>query len=117
MKSLSDRFKEFRRKKKPRKPRDSNPSQVLVAAKPKSPGITCPITSPQIPRGEDKTSFNRHNNVLKAEWKKKSHNQSLVDELMEQSFAMCWDDLHSESHDLDSVFDSYPFLQSSSHVS
>ena len=117
MQTLRDRFKEFRRVKKPRKATASTPQQPLLVPSKKSPGITRPIESPLVPAGEDKVSFERHNNVLKSEWKKRRPNLVVVDELMEQSFAMRWDDLHSNVLDLETIFNKYPFLQSSIQVS
>ncbi len=101
--------------KKPRKA-TSTPQRQLVVTSKKSPGITRPMESPLVPTGEDKISFQRHNNMLKSEWKKRRPNLVVVNELTEQSFAMRWDELHSNVFDLETIFTKYPFLRSDSQV-
>ena len=51
-----------------------------------------------IPAGEDKTSFERHNRVLKLEYAKTHPNVSVVKELMKTTFAMRRRDLLSHGH-------------------
>lgn len=114
MESLRDRFKEFRRQKKPRITTTKSTTKLFTSKK--SPGITRPMFSPPVPVGEDKISFNRHTNALKAEWKKRRPNTNVVNELMDQSFAMRWDDLHSNAYDVDTIFQKYPFLQNNNQV-
>ena len=73
----------------------TSPQQKPMTATKKSPGITRSIQPPVIPSGEDAVSFERHNNILRSDWKKRRPNMIVANELMEQSFAMRWDDLHS----------------------
>ena len=110
--TLRDRFKEFRRPKKPR--RTTTSASVPLLKTP--PGITSPLASPPIPAGEDKVSFQRHANALCLEFKKVKPNMSVVDDLMTMSFAMRWEDLHNNSYDIGSVFQKYPFLRMADKV-
>ena len=113
VKGLDNRFKERRRNKKPRK------------IKQKSVGIAAPSTRklkvfelhvPQIPEGEDQTSFERHCRVLKAEYGKPNPNGKTVQQLMTITFPMRRRDILSEGHTFDPL-KKYPFLQQPSHVS
>lgn len=70
-----------------------------------------------VPDGEDSVSFERHNRALKLEHDKVHPNKQVVEELMTQSFAMRWNDLHTNSYGLDTVFEKYPFLSDVSEVS
>lgn len=83
-----------------------------------SPGITSPISSPVVPEGEDSHSFKRHCKFIQQEYKgKKNPNMTVVDNLAEMSFAMRWQDLHSNAYSIENVFEKYPFLESSTQVS
>ena len=44
-------------------------------------------------------------------------NKQVIEELMAQSFAMRWNDLHDNSYDLEAVFEKYPFLADVSQAS
>ena len=71
---------------------------------------------PPVPDGEDQTSFDRHNRVLKAEYSKSHPNAKTVQELMKITFSMRRRDILSEGH----VFDplkKYLYLQQPSYVS
>ena len=70
-----------------------------------------------VPEGEDSFSFERHNRALKLEHDKVRPNKQVVEELMAQSFAMRWNDLHDNSYGVDTVFEKYPFLADVSEVS
>ena len=70
-----------------------------------------------IPDGEDTVSFERHYYALKLEHEKVHPNKQVVEELMSQSFAMRWNDLHDNSYGHDTEFDKYPFLADVSEVS
>lgn len=116
MQTLQVRLKELRRDKTPRGSKKTADTPKPWVAGKKSPGINRPLSSPRIPAGEDGTSHERHNKALKNEWMKRRPNQVIVNELMEQSFAMRWVDLHSHEYDLDTIFGTYPFLQNSNQV-
>ena len=62
------------------------------------------------PDGEDSFSFEQHNRAFKIEYDKVRPNRAVVDDLVAQSFAMRWNDLHDNSYGLDIVFEKYPFL-------
>ena len=111
VKALENRFKERRRKKKPRK------------VKPESAEIAAPPTRklkvfelPPVPEGEDQTSFERHCRVLKAEFGKPNPNVKTVQHLMTITFPMRRRDILSEGHTFDPL-KKYPFLQQPSYVS
>lgn len=106
MKSLQGRFKEFRRPYKPRKAVSSS-TEHKAGSSMRHRSITS--TMP-IPSGEDNTSFERHNRALKIEKGKVCPNKQVIEMLMTQSFAMRWNDLHSNTYSLDTVFEKYPFL-------
>ena len=71
---------------------------------------------PPIPPGEDETSFERHNRVLKTEYNKANPNVSTVKELMKVTFPMRRQDILSHGHTYDPL-QKYPYLQQPSHVS
>lgn len=117
--TLRDRFKDLRR---PRKPRTKSVAPACqIPATPSvsnhSPGITNPLSSPVIPAGEDSHSFLRHCKSLQRECQKKKPNENVVSDLTNMSFAMRWEDIHSNSYSLDALFTKYPFLKSSTYVS
>ena len=112
-KSLQGRFKEFRRTHKPRRSMPSSSESKEVSG---SKGRQIASTLP-IPDGEDSVSFERHNRALKVEYNKVRPNKQVVEELMAQSFAMRWNDLHDNSYDVETVFEMYPFLADVSQVS
>lgn len=73
--------------------------------------------SMSVPEGEDSFYFEWHNCALKLEHDKVHPKKQVVEELMAQSFAMRWNDLHDNSYGLDTVFEKYPFLADVSKVS
>lgn len=112
MRSLVNRFKEFRRPKKPR----SRPSVASTPAKcgnfpGKSPGIMNTIKSPAIPPGEDCISYGRHIKVLQVEFKKTNRNSHVLESLMERTFAMRREEIMEKGYEMNVLFDRFPFLQ------
>ena len=71
---------------------------------------------PPIPPGEDETSFERHNRVLKSEYSKSNPNRHTVQELMNITFSMRRRDILSQGHTFNPLT-KYPYLQEPSHVS
>lgn len=111
--ALQNRFKERRRIKKPRRVA----VECLVPPIQKSPSIKA-LDVPQIPVGEDETSFDRHNRVLKAEFSKSLPNVSNVKQLMKLTYPMRRREILSKGHTKDyNPIAIYPFLQVSVHVS
>ena len=111
---LKNRFKERRRTKKPRTPKAES-TEVLLSLQPKKGPATNKLEVPAIPPGEDNTSFERHNRILKLEYAKANPNVATVKELMKTTFAMRRRDILSEGHKFD--IGKYPFLQEPGHVS
>ena len=109
---LQNRFKERRRTKKPRTTKVQ--SEDVKPQVQKGPAVNT-LELPPIPVGEDKTSFERHNRVLKQEYAKTHPNVSVVKELMKTTFAMRRRDLLSHGHSYD-IIGKYPCLQSPDHV-
>ena len=60
------------------------------------PGKTCPLSKPQIPPGEDKAPFERHNNALLLEFRKSNPNMIVVNCLTDAPLAMRWKDTHEK---------------------
>lgn len=110
-----NRFKERRRTKKPHTATKS-PSEEADQKPhpPKGPAMKA-LELPPIPVGEDETSFERHNRVLKLEYTKPHPSIATVKELMKTTFAMRRTDILSEGHKFD--VGKYPFLQLPDHVS
>ena len=54
--------------------------------------------------------------MLKVEYKKTRRNSETVCDLMDRTFAFRRKDILHGSHDLDSIFNHYPFLQESENV-
>ena len=117
------RFKEFRREKKPRnaKKQESLPESASPPVAPpnkgKAPGITRSVRSPVPPDGEDTTSFERHTNVLQAEYSKTSKNMEIVNSLMERSYAHRRMEILSKATDVVQILQKFPFLQEPQYVS
>ena len=109
---LKNRFKERRRLKKPRKPPE------LHFSKPqKSPAVKI-HDLPDIPAGEDETSFERHNRVLNTEFTKPTPNASNVKQIMQLTYAMRRREILSLGHTKDyNALRKFPFLQVPYHVS
>lgn len=109
---LQNRFKEFRRVKKPR----NTIVRQLIPSKPKSPCVGLKRETPEITPGEDGVSFERHNRVLKAEFAKTKPDVQLVGDLMNRTYAMRRKDILTQGHSWDPL-SKYPFLQVTEHVS
>ena len=89
MQALINRFKEFRRCKKLSTPKPSTSTTKPVKNTSKQPSPGRMLSTPDIPDGEDETSFARHNKQIKAEIAKGSRKNNVVlGSLIEQSFAM-----------------------------
>ena len=114
VRSLVNRFKEFRRPKKPRKP-PSNDSATPVKAG-KRPGITNSVTRPTIPPGEDAVSFERHTKALQIEFRKTNRNSQVIADLMDRSFALRRAEIEEKNYDVGRLFNRFPFLQEAQHV-
>ena len=69
----------------------------------------------QVPPGEDKTSFERHNRLLSMEYTRPKKNETIVKELMKVSYAMRRNDILENGHTF-SIIEKYPFLQRPEHV-
>jgi hypothetical protein len=111
--SLMNRFKEFRR---PSPLVTDSPSPPTLSSKKpikrKSPGITqIPRRPPLFSPGEDAVSLERHNNLLKAEFKKKKRNSTLMCDLINKTFPLRRQTILDEPLSLDSMFERFPFLQ------
>lgn len=83
MRSLVNRFKEFRRPRKPRAPSSSGQKERIG----RRPGMTNKVTDPIPPPREDSVSFERHTKALQMEFKKSNRNNALINDLMSRSFA------------------------------
>ena len=115
MKGLVNRFKERRRNKKPRKAPSEDQNIVEVTAASTKRKVKA-FELPPIPSGEDETSFERHNRVLKSEYTKTNPNIHTVQELMKLTFPMRRRDILSQGHTYDPL-KKYPYLQQPGHVS
>ena len=67
-----------------------------------------------MPPGEDKTSFDRHNRVLRVEYSKSTPNGRLVKDLMKLTYPMRRKEILTSDK---SPFIDYPFLQVPEYVS
>ena len=112
MQTLINCFKEFRRLKAVRKPSsnklsDSSSSNVKPTV----------LTSPTIPAGEDETSFERHNNQIRAEISKKGKkNQTVLTALIKQTFPMRRKDITESLCHSSEILRKYPFLKEVDHA-
>ena len=114
MTSLRNRFKEFRRKPVKRSKLDVGSKK---SPKKRRPGITQSPSEPfSPPQEDDAVSFDRHNRVLIAEFKKNRRNSQVMSELMERTFQLRRKSILEESSDLKEVFKRFPFLQESDQV-
>lgn len=86
----------------------------LMKHKRKNPNLI--LKPPQIPSGEDDTSFKRHNKVLMLEYKKTKPNMSVVNALMERTYAFRRTDILENSCDVTTILSKYPFLQNIDQV-
>ena len=68
------------------------------------PGITCPLSKPQMLPDEDKASFECHNNALVHVFRKSNPNMTIVTSFMDVSFAMRWGGIHGNLNVIDFSF-------------
>ena len=97
--SLCERFQELRHPKKSDQSRRSlyhHQFFLSQSANKTFPGKTCPLSKPQIPPGEDKAPFERHNNALLLEFRKSNPNMTVVNCLTDAPLAMRWKDIHEK---------------------
>ena len=113
IRSLIDRFKEFRRPKKPRTPLSNRAKEKERG---KKPGITNTIKEPIPLPGEDMISFERHTKALQVEFKRANRNNAVINDLMNRSFALRRAEILEKPHDLASFFNKFPFLQEPDQV-
>ena len=105
---LMNHFKEFRH---PSTICGSSSSATPVTTsktspKRKSPGITqTPRRPPLFSPGEDAVSLERHHNLLKAEFKRKKRNDTVVSDLMKRSFPLRRQTILEKPMNLDSMFE------------
>lgn len=114
--SLMNRFKELRRTPKERAPSSGESSKKIVPQKRKSPGLDSILKPPEIPPGEDETSFKRHNKVLQMEYKKSKPNMAVVTSLMERTYAFRRADILANPSVITEILSKYPFLQNVEQV-
>ena len=109
---LTNRFKNFRSERKSHntQPHSSKRKQTDVAKK--QPGDYSVIPTVKIEEGEDEFSFQQHQKRLKAEQKKCQLDDSLVDDLMTQSFGMRMKHITENGYSgVQAQFEVYPFFQ------
>ena len=119
--SFINSFKNFRRKKSPREKKTTTNDDEQSSSKPctatgKSPGIASVPEQPVVPPGEDTISFERHNKVLQAEFKKTNRKAEVVSDLLDRTFAFRRQDILANTYDLKVLFEKYPFLQECEQV-
>lgn len=67
---------------------------------------------PDIPIGEDQTSFEKHNKVIRAEMKKtKGGNATVLKELVQLTYAMRRKDISTNPCDISHLFEKYQDIQ------
>ena len=101
------------RRKTPRKNRSAIQTTDKKLEQPKKPMTSGTLI--QVPPGEDKTSFERHNRLLSMEYTRPKKNETIVKELMKVSYAMRRNDILENGHTF-SIIEKYPFLQIPEHV-
>ena len=114
-----NRFKEFRRPSTVCGSTSSaNPvTTSKMSPKRKSPGITqTPRRPPLFTPGEDAVSLERHDNLLKAEFRKKKRNDTVVSDLMKRTFPLRRQTILEKPMNFDSMFERFPFLQDTDQV-
>ena len=82
----------------------------------KMPKRKCLTVLPDMPTGEDEVSFERHNRVLQAEWKKSTRNAMVVEELMTRTFAFRRKKIVEHPSDVQMLLSTFPFLQQPEQV-
>ena len=65
---------------------------------------------PEIPLGEDKFSFMQHNKRIQQELCKATVNKAIVNELVDQTYALRRRDILMNPTDVETTFNKYPFL-------
>lgn len=111
--SLDDKYKELRRK--PKKKKDKAASVTSAPCIPKHKPHK-PFEIPPIPEGEDEMSFQRHNNILKAEYSKASNVTMTASSLMDRTFAQRRQEMMQSKDDVKTTFKKYPYLQEANQV-
>ena len=111
-------MRRVRKKAKSQRTSDSSdkPNEDKAVKHKKSPGVHNPLALPDIPKGEDDVSFERHNRILCTEWSKTNRNAMLIKELMDRTFAMRRREIVDNPCDVQSLFKKFPFLQQSDQV-
>lgn len=115
MTTQKNRFKEYRRTPVQRRAAAGTSSKTKSPKK-KSPGITQTPQHPVPSPGEDMVSFERHNRILKVEFKKTRRNEENVCNLMNRTFALRRKTVLEDAYDLNRIFTCFPFLQESDQV-
>jgi hypothetical protein len=114
--ALINRFKEFRRCKKPSLP-NLKPAKIVSSVSKQQPTGRMLLTVPDIPIGEDETSFTRHNKLIKYEMSKgNKKNLVVLNDLIAQSFAMRRRDILDNSYHVNITLEKYPFLKHPNQV-
>ena len=103
--SLVNRFKEFNRVKKERKPAVH---KVDPSTGTHPPPLKRCLTNPVVPEGEDETSFERHN--------KQIGSSVVLKNLVDHSYAMRRNDVLANSYGISDIFKKYPFLSEPDQV-
>ena len=105
VRSLINRFKEFRRPKKPR-----TATKTLVSRARKAPGIINSVKQPVPPPGEDAVSYERHTKVLQTEFKKTNNNALVCGKIMRRA------EILENNYSLTALLSRFPFLQETDQV-
>ena len=114
MKSIEDKFKELRRDSKKKQGKVAREASTTCATPQTKPHK--PFQLPPIPDGEDEVSFERHNNVLRAEWSKADKMTMTASSLMERTFPQRRQEMMDANTDVKTTFKKYPYLQQSEQV-
>ncbi len=113
---MINRFKEFRRFPKDRPSSSEDRKRTSAGHVKKAPALDLVMKPPEIPPGEDETSFKRHNKLLSIEYKKSKPNMAVVTSLMERTYAYRRIDILENSTDINEILSKYPFLQNLDQV-
>ena len=107
------------RRKPPRKQKSTKATVTIKKEEPKKPALGKSLVP--VPDGEDDTSFDEHNKLLKAyaesssKPSSKKRNEANVKDLMEMSFAMRRNDILLKGDSFQTL-KKYPCLKSPQHV-
>ena len=82
----------------------------------KAPGIINSVKRPVPLPGEDEVSYERHTKALQAEFKKTNHNNALISDLMQRSFALRRMEILEKNYGLTALLSRFPFLQEADEV-